>query len=588
MSPIVLHAGVLHLAFFPDEGSVRYIFAGEHEVLRSIGAPVRDQAWSTVRPVISQVVTQQETDSFRVTFEAHCRDAAVDFRWRGQITGSPDGTLTFDFDGEALNDFLRNRIGFCILHSSSLHGRPCQVEHVDGRIDESRFPEDIQPGAPMADLRALTHEVTSGLRAEVRMEGDAFEMEDQRNWTDASFKTFCTPLRLARPVAVPKGTRIHQRVTLRLLGSVPAAGPDFAFPWQVPAKTTVTIGQKTGHRLPTLGVGWPNQDPTASELGALRTLRLSHLRVDVRLGDAAIPAKLKSAADAARSLDAALEIALFCGDNSRTSFDQLRAALVTLSPIPKIARWLLLDENGGATSVDQVGKLRDTLTSTPFAAPIGAGAPDNFTELNYCPAVALAGDFTVHALNPQVHAFDQASMVETLSMQALTAENARRLSRGRPVVISTVTLNRRWRLADVGAPTGIPAGLLPFRPDPRLRSEFAAAWTLGSVAALARAGVSSATYFEVSGENGIVATDSSLTPAGNVFALLAASSGADVVASESDQPLSLSSLALMTSAKRQVLLSNFRDGPQHVRVTGAWGEQTIEVPAFGRVAVEFP
>ena len=25
-------------------------------------------------------------------------------------------------------------------------------------------------------------------------EGDIFETEDQRNWSDASYKTFCTPL----------------------------------------------------------------------------------------------------------------------------------------------------------------------------------------------------------------------------------------------------------------------------------------------------------------------------------------------------------------------------------------------------------
>lgn len=38
-------------------------------------------------------------------------------------------------------------------------------------------------------------------------EGDVFEMEDQRNWTDASYKTYCTPWgcpsRLSSPAAIP-------------------------------------------------------------------------------------------------------------------------------------------------------------------------------------------------------------------------------------------------------------------------------------------------------------------------------------------------------------------------------------------------
>jgi hypothetical protein len=47
--------------------------------------------------VISDLVIRQETDAFRVTFEAHCQDGLVDFRWRGEITGTADGTSTFDF-----------------------------------------------------------------------------------------------------------------------------------------------------------------------------------------------------------------------------------------------------------------------------------------------------------------------------------------------------------------------------------------------------------------------------------------------------------------------------------------------------------
>ena len=35
-------------------------------------------------------------------------------------------------------------------------------------------------------------------------------MEDQRNWTDASFKTYSTPLSEPIPVTVKAGTRISQ------------------------------------------------------------------------------------------------------------------------------------------------------------------------------------------------------------------------------------------------------------------------------------------------------------------------------------------------------------------------------------------
>ena len=37
------------------------------------------------------------------------------------------------------------------------------------------------------------------------MEGDTWETEDHRNWTDASFKTYSRPLSLPYPYAIAKG-----------------------------------------------------------------------------------------------------------------------------------------------------------------------------------------------------------------------------------------------------------------------------------------------------------------------------------------------------------------------------------------------
>src|SRR5258707_15141553 len=65
-------------------------------------------------------------------------------------------------------------------------------------------------------MRAISHQVAPGVSAEVRFEGDIFEMEDQRNWTDASYKTYCTPLGLPFPAKVEKGARVKQAVTFTL------------------------------------------------------------------------------------------------------------------------------------------------------------------------------------------------------------------------------------------------------------------------------------------------------------------------------------------------------------------------------------
>ena len=81
-------------------------------------------------------------------------------------------------------------------------------------------------------------------------------------------------------------------------------------------------------------------------------------------------------------------------------------------------------------------------------------------------------------MNPQVHAFDDESLVETLDGQSAVAANARRLAGSRAVAVTPVTLRPRFN----------PNGGESQPPDPRQGSPFAAAWTLGSVRRLAEQG----------------------------------------------------------------------------------------------------
>src|SRR5207253_2179233 len=145
----------------------------------------------------------------------------VDFVWRGSIEGRPDGTIRYEMDGEARSTFRRNRIGICVLHPPrECAGAPYRVEHDAGRVEQGVFPKLISPHQPIMDIRALSHEVLPGVWARVAFEGDVFEMEDQRNWTDASFKTYSTPLALPYPVEIAAGTRVRQAITLSLEGQI--------------------------------------------------------------------------------------------------------------------------------------------------------------------------------------------------------------------------------------------------------------------------------------------------------------------------------------------------------------------------------
>ena len=91
-------------------------------------------------------------------------------------------------------------------------------------------PELISPAQPVMDIAALTHEPAPGVRVTCRMEGDAFEMEDQRNWLDASYKTYIRPLSKPWPYALKAVEPFVQRVEVEIAGEAPAAAGDGNLP----------------------------------------------------------------------------------------------------------------------------------------------------------------------------------------------------------------------------------------------------------------------------------------------------------------------------------------------------------------------
>ena len=203
-----------------DAGNLRYIRHDGREAIRAISYLVRDQLWGTFNPEIRDLEVEETGDRFTVTYSASCSGDGQRFDYRARITGNADGTLRFEGIGTPATDFLTNRTGFVVLHGvEGISGNPVEVTEVDGRVVETRFPEIIDPVQPIMNIRALTHEVAPGLKVICTMLGDTFEMEDQRNWTDASYKTYVRPLGLPHPFILKAGETIEQAVELSFEGT---------------------------------------------------------------------------------------------------------------------------------------------------------------------------------------------------------------------------------------------------------------------------------------------------------------------------------------------------------------------------------
>src|SRR6201993_2787705 len=254
-APRILQAGPLSAEL--DAGNLRHIRYHGREMIRAISFIVRDKNWGTYAPQISNLDYREGSDSFRVSYEAVIEG---EFRYSAVITGAANGSLSFSGTGNALSDFPTNRTGFVVLHPiEGVAGAACTVEHVDGRIEETNFPLLIDPVQPMRDLRAITHQFFPGLKVTCRMEGDTFEMEDQRNWTDASYKTYVRPLALPWPYVIAKGNVVDQRITLTVSGSV----AEFE---SVDSRARLTISERRTERsMPRLGFGLDPKDIVAAE-----------------------------------------------------------------------------------------------------------------------------------------------------------------------------------------------------------------------------------------------------------------------------------------------------------------------------------
>jgi hypothetical protein len=80
---IPLRAGPLSLIY--EEGDLRYIKLGQHEILRRVYVAIRDRNWVTVLPVLSNIKMEIEADSFRISYDVENKQGEVDFFWRGII-----------------------------------------------------------------------------------------------------------------------------------------------------------------------------------------------------------------------------------------------------------------------------------------------------------------------------------------------------------------------------------------------------------------------------------------------------------------------------------------------------------------------
>ncbi|MEY9200226.1 hypothetical protein ABIA16_005405 [Sinorhizobium fredii] len=557
-------------------GNLRMIRFSGKEVLRAVSSLVRDRDWGTCEAAITELTVEEEEAATIARYDARFRapDGAV-LDCRATIEVFPDA-LIFDARFTPDRDFETARAGFAILHPIvGVAGRAVTVQHGDGSVERSVFPDLIEPWQPFKDIAAITYEVMPGIEAECRMIGDVFEMEDQRNWTDGSYKTYVRPLALPWPYVLKAGETVHQavRLSIRQLDAVAVVATK-------PVPIEISLRRDQG-KLPAIGIGL-RPDEAGDELleaGLIRVLGARHLICHFDPGAGHGAAALRHFRQMADTSGAAVTLECFVpcrrplddelGEIARMVGDSgLRLASLAVSP--SVDR----QSTPPGSAWPECPPLEDVYQAAQRAfpgVPLGGGMFSYFTELNRKRAPANRLAYVTHCTNPIVHAADDLSVMQTFEALRDVTRSVRVIYGDKPYRIGPSTIAMRQN--PYGSQTkDNPSGkrIAMANRDPRHNALFGAAWTLAYAATVAEAEVEVLTLSTLAGPFGLVAgpgepvKEGSPRPLFYVLRWLAELSGGEGIAIETCVADRVLGLGAELDGTITLLLANLTPNPETV------------------------
>ncbi|MDP8997557.1 MAG: hypothetical protein M3O03_11230 [Pseudomonadota bacterium] len=500
------------------------------EVVRGISFLVRDENWGTCPARVSGLKIKRRKNAFTVTYKVVASNGSAELSYRATITATPN-EITFHAKAKPNANFKTNRTGFVVLHPiGGVAGKRLTVTHVDGTTERASFPKLISPGQPFFEIRALEHAPAPGLRAKVLMEGGNFEMEDQRNWTDASFKTYVCSLLDPWPYVLKGGEIFEQKVTLKLAGRATATAK--------PTSDILQIGRS--FKLPEIGVAIPQNQAMQCLKFTDKILELSPKHLTCTLDGASEMEEACSAyAELCQRTDIpiTLEIILPCQASAETEMLRvanavgkagLRPKRVVVSQAHDLKSFQPTDKRPRGPSFEEMAG--STRKHFPSSA-VGGGMMSYFTELNRKRPPQGVFDFITHSICPIVHDASDEAVMQTLESLPYIFASTKAFIGATPYHLGPSSIGARmnpYGVEVVSNPKNKRVCLAPN--DPRQAGTFASAWNFGLITAAAEARLQSITLSAISGPQALLTNQGASVPLFDMLTALLPLSGKRVSA----------------------------------------------------------
>ncbi len=526
--------------------AVRNVRYKNVQIIDLLYTAIRPWDWSTLDPDQHSEDVKVDGDICTITIKdlfAGALDA------RTEITITKDNKFTISYELRGLAEYSVNRWGVCFcLNTADWMGSTVKSQSNQYQLPAAISPQRVVDGVtqglfPAANQMLIAAPDNRSIK--VTSTGKVLEAEDQRNWTDNTYKIYSGSLSEPRPFVTSAGSLWQQSVTFEI--SPPSK--------QVPDGSKIVV--KEIDSLPSIGLQF-NTDPLLP-LDALNTalflLDIDHMRINE---ESLTAQKIISASTNGLIVEAAL-LSSHSGDKLHREVEHLN------KQIPAGSRVLIHREGRGIIEVSDLPKNKSLSSFIPGTDAYLVDLHRN--KYNF-------GESISYSMVPTLHSSDTETIFKTLYTQRESIQFVQEFLAPQ-VLISPITFSTRGN-PETGHSRDQRINFANPEMALRIRTIEGAAWTLGSIFALASAGAYSGTWHELFGEFGIIYPDGDaikFTPTFHALSALGAHHSDEITIATS---LDNSWVAFENREAKKIVVASLRPWAIEITANVLAGYKTIQ------------
>ncbi len=467
-------------------------------VASSIRPAVRDINWNTAQSEDLKVTNSK--DPLRICVNGEYNSFGIAAFMEFSIVVQ-DNSFEISYKFIPRKDIRTNRTGLTFMIPSEYSGSDATFTNSKGYTNTARLPKYVSPHQPILDICEINYNANNQI-LNVKFQGDTFEMEDQRNWCDASFKIYSRELAAPFPYTLRAGTEVVQKIIIEATSSKITSTPSDT----VRCERKPLAGEpRLVGTIPTIGVGATTQ---LSE--TFGTCKIGAYLPDSLLLELAEKYDLKPILNQAIKESGGgivpidLRIAVSSPSAASTIFKQVISSGLTVASLG------IFDSLTHISDARHIVAARKIIEGQNVCV-IG-GTRGHFAEFNRnIHKFQNLADQYQFSLTPQMHVQEKRHITRSLRTLPKLIASAKDLINSENLAIAPVTLRPRLNtvstetdIIDLQDSNGYGAHLVAESDDPRQFSSWAATWLCAYLIILGIHSVPKTICLEGNGARGVI------------------------------------------------------------------------------------